>query len=48
MNINDLNIIAGNLPAKVRGLVEEWTEIHREELLHMWETREFHHIEPLV
>lgn len=48
LNINDLNIIAGNIPAKVRGLVEEWAEIHREELLHMWENREFHHIEPLV
>jgi hypothetical protein len=48
MNINDLNIIAGLLPAKVRGLVEEWAELHRDELLTMWETKIFHHIKPLV
>lgn len=48
MNINSLNIIAGSLPAKVRGLVEEWAEMHREELLKIWNTKEFHKIEPLV
>lgn len=48
MNINDLNIIAGAVPAKVRGLVEEWAELHREELLSMWETKKFHRIAPLV
>jgi len=36
------------LPAKVRGLVEEWAELHKQELLEMWETKEFHKIQPLV
>jgi hypothetical protein len=48
IEINSLNISAGNLPARVRGLVEEWAELHREELLAMWETKDFHRIQPLV
>jgi hypothetical protein len=48
MEIRNLNIIAGSLPARVRGLVEEWAEIHRDELLRMWETTEFHRVQPLV
>jgi hypothetical protein len=48
MRIDDLNIIAGSLPAKVRGLVEEWAELHQQELLAMWETQEFHQLKPLV
>nr|VFJ91962.1 MAG: protein of unknown function (DUF4160) [Candidatus Kentron sp. LFY]VFK15162.1 MAG: protein of unknown function (DUF4160) [Candidatus Kentron sp. LFY] len=35
MNIKDLNIISGFLPAKVRGLVAEWAELHQNELLEM-------------
>jgi hypothetical protein len=48
MSIGDLNIIAGQLPAKVRGLVQEWAEEHRAELLNIWETGEFRKIDPLV
>ncbi|MBI4753366.1 DUF4160 domain-containing protein [Candidatus Desantisbacteria bacterium] len=48
MDIKNLNITVGSLPAKVRGLVEEWAELHRDELLIMWETKEFHCIQPLV
>jgi hypothetical protein len=48
VDIRNLNIMAGSLPAKVRGLVEEWAELHRDELLQMWETKEFHRIQPLV
>ncbi|HCE45825.1 MAG TPA: hypothetical protein DET40_19955 [Lentisphaeria bacterium] len=48
MNIKDFNIIEGAIPAKVRGLVQEWAELHRSELLSMWDTKEFHKVEPLV
>jgi len=48
IGISDLNQLDGHLPAKVRGLVEEWAELHQDELLVMWETREFHKIAPLV
>ena len=39
---------AGYLPAKVRGLIQEWAEMHQKDLLNMWTTKEFHKIEPLV
>lgn len=48
IEINTLNVMNGNVPAKVRGLVEEWGEINRSELLKMWETKEFHKIKPLI
>ena len=48
MDIRTLNIITGNLPARVRGLVEEWAEMHRGELVQMWGSKDFHRVEPLV
>jgi hypothetical protein len=48
ISIRDLNILAGRLPARVRGLVEEWAEQHQAELAHMWNTKQFHTIDPLV
>ncbi len=48
IEIKSLNISSGDLPARVRGLVEEWAELHRDELLSMWETKDFHRIQPLV
>ena len=48
MEIHSLNLSKGTLPARVRGLVEEWAELNRDDLLSMWETKEFHHIKPLV
>jgi len=41
-------VLDGRLPAKVRGLVEEWGELHQGELLAMWESEKFHKIAPLV
>ena len=48
MEISSLNISGGDLPARVRGLVEEWAELHQSELLTMWNRKEFHRIQPLV
>jgi len=48
INIKNLNIIAGYLPAKVRGLVVEWAELNQVELMKMWETKEFYRLKPLV
>ncbi|WP_231879460.1 DUF4160 domain-containing protein [Methylomonas koyamae] len=48
MDIQTLNILAGHLPGKVRGLVEEWAELHQQELLSMWHSKDFHKLEPLV
>jgi hypothetical protein len=48
MDIVSLNVISGRLPVKVRGLVAEWAEAHAEELVRMWQSGEFHRVEPLV
>jgi hypothetical protein len=48
MEIKTLNILAGNLPVKVRNLVAEWAELHQPELLEMWNSKDFHKIQPLV
>jgi hypothetical protein len=48
MDIQTLNILAGHLPVKVRGLVAEWAELYEQELLEMWNSKDFHKIKPLV
>jgi len=48
VDIRTLNILAGALPVKIRGLVQEWAEPHKSELLQMWESKDFHHLDPLV
>jgi hypothetical protein len=48
MDIQTFNVLAGSLPARVRGVVEEWLELHQNELLEMWSTKQFHKVEPLV
>ena len=48
MEIRTLNVMAGTIPARVRGLVEEWAELHQQELLEMWESQDFHKVDPLV
>ena len=48
IDIRTLNLSAGALPARIRGLAQEWEELHRDELLHMWETADFHKMQPLV
>ena len=48
INMQTLNVRNGHLPAKVRGLVEEWAELHQSELMTMWDSKEFHKLTPLV
>lgn len=40
-------ILEGHLPPKALSMVREWTELHRAELLKMWETQEFIKLPPL-
>ena len=35
--ISTLNMLEGTLPAKVRGLIAEWADIHSEALLEDWD-----------
>jgi hypothetical protein len=48
VEISTSNILNGEIPARVRGLVAEWAELHKTELLEMWNSKDFHKIEPLV
>ena len=47
MELKSLNIIEGSLPKWARMLSREWAELHQDELLEMWDTQNFHKIEPL-
>jgi hypothetical protein len=52
ISIKDLAILDGKLPARILGLVMEWAELHKQELLDDWimvkETGNYFEIEPLV
>lgn len=41
------NILNGDFPNNKLKLVQAWTEIHKEELLEMWSSKNFHKINPL-
>ena len=47
IGLEDLKIIEGKLPKRCERLVREWMEIHQQELIDMWDTQNFHPIEPL-
>jgi hypothetical protein len=52
ISINDLSLMEGKLPPRVLGLVMEWAELHKNELLDNWnmvkESGKWFKIEPLV
>lgn len=41
MNVRNLFVMDGHLPARVSGLVEEWTESRQQELMATWESKDF-------
>ncbi len=47
MELSKLEIIDGSIPKKCYQLVREWAEVHRLELIEMWDSQKFHSIEPL-
>ena len=46
-DINTVELIEGDLPVRARKLVFEWANIHRDELLRMWNSKEFKQLEGL-
>ena len=46
--IENGTILNGDLPISKHKLVAAWCEIHEEELLDMWNKKEFHKINPLM
>ena len=47
IDIQTGEILEGYLPPKALAMVREWAAIHKNELLHMWETQEFKPLSPL-
>ena len=45
--IENGNLLKGDFPVSKLKLVQSWAEIHKDELLTMWNTKEFHKINPL-
>ena len=45
--IENGSILNGDLPISKLKLVSAWAEIHKDELLQMWNSKNFHKIEPL-
>ena len=40
-------VLDGHLPPKALSMVREWIGLHKEDLLAIWNSQEFHSIEPL-
>lgn len=47
IELKEFAVIDGNIPARYYQLVREWAEIHQQELVKMWDSQNFHPIEPL-
>ena len=47
IEIQDGGILEGDLPPKALAMVREWVEIHKVDLMQMWETQEFKKLSPL-
>lgn len=48
IDIRTAQMLQGDLPNKALGLVQEWTNLHKDELLKMWETQNISELPPLI
>ena len=48
INIATGKVLEGDLPNKALKLVLEWLDLHRGELMKIWDTQEFKKLPPLV
>ena len=44
-DLKKLELIEGDLPIRANNLVLEWAKQHKDELLRIWDTQEFHSID---
>lgn len=47
VDIQTLELMEGDLPARALKLVQEWITLHQQELMRIWETQEFVSLPPL-
>jgi len=48
INIHTGQMMVGDLPAKALAMIQEWLQLHRAELLDIWNTQTFRKLPPLV
>ncbi len=48
VKIADGSLLDGGLPANKLKLVVAWAEIHKDELMEMWASKEFYKLQPLM
>lgn len=48
INILNGQMMQGDLPSKAFNIASEWTLLHSEELLEMWETQEFRVLSSII
>ncbi len=48
IDIQTGELLEGDLPARALNLVQEWLNIHRKDVLHIWNTQQFKKIPPLA
>ena len=46
-DLQTLAMIEGDLPQKAVAMIQEWGQVHKEELLNIWNTQNFREIAPL-
>ena len=47
IDIQTGELLEGDLPNRALNLVQEWLQIHRQEVLNIWNTQQFKKIPPL-
>ena len=47
ITIQDGKILEGHLPPKALSMVREWIDLHKTDLMTIWETQEFRALQPL-
>jgi len=52
ISISELKVLEGHLPSRILGLVIEWGDLHKNELMQNWDTmkttKKYFKIEPLI
>jgi len=46
-DLDSLEMVEGDLPKRATRLVVEWARIHQSELKQIWDSQEFHKLQPL-
>ena len=47
IDIRTSKMIEGDLPQRALKLVQEWSKLHKDELLNIWKTQQFNNVLPL-